>query len=330
MELKYPWVIYLGIAAAIILVFISFKSNGNYKDGRKVANDSAIKNSSYYKKLKREYTVYKYIVIITTILSVLLTSILIARPIKVDTVVQEIHNRDIVLCLDTSDSTDECNIAICDRMIKLVDEFKGERIGVTIFNGKPVNLVPLTTDYQYVKSVLERLNDAFKSNASFMDPIRGYKYAGTLCEDGRGSSFVGDGLVAGALNFYDLKDNPDRPRIIIYLTDNDVMRADGKEYATLKEAMEICGKYNIKVFSLAPKNVVDEDDFREYTEATGGKFYVYTSDKVVDKLRDDVQSTDSAGIKTTEINVTDEPQTIIIILVVLLLINFVAARRLHL
>ncbi|MCQ2482192.1 MAG: hypothetical protein MJ153_01730 [Clostridia bacterium] len=337
MELMNPWAIYIGLAVAAVVILIGFKANGNYKSGKKVANDNLIKESSYYKRLVTEYKVCKTVVIATTVIAILCTSFLIARPVKIQTLTTEVHNRDIMLCFDTSDSTDECNSAVCDRMIKLVDEFQGERIGITIFNCKPVLLVPLTTDYAYVKDVLKKLKDSceehmrYNNDPFYFDPDYekwGYKYAGTTNDD-RGSSFIGEGLVAAVLNFQDLKEEPDRARIIVFLTDNDLNLISGNVYATIDDAFNICNKYKIKVFSLAPTNIVDADHFQELTESTGGKYYLYKSDKAVDNLRDDVKDTDTSVYVTRETKSTDVPKPFIIALIIALLLNFAAARRLH-
>lgn len=337
MELMYPWVFYASLVVAAIVFLVVFKNKDNFKSGKRVANDEAIRENKYYNRLKMEYRACKAIVLITIVLSIICTSLIIARPVHVDTVVNEVHNRDIMMCIDTSESTDEINSAMCERMIQLVKEFKGERIGITIFNCKPCLLVPLTTDYDYVISVLERLQESFDlhikvaNNPFIMNvdyEVYGYKYAGTITSD-RGSSFIGEGLVGSVLSFYDLEEEPDRARIIVFLTDNWLNLEYGEVYCTLEDAMNICKRYGIKVFSLAPKEVVDEEEFRELTLSTGGEFYIYTSDKVVDELKDAVDKTDTSMMKTTVTTVTDKPETLLIALAVLLTINFIASRRIH-
>lgn len=338
MELMHSWVLYIGLIIAAVVFIIAFKNKNNFGEGKKVANDEMLRENQYYKRLKMEYNIFKMIILITIVLAIICSSLIIARPVKIDTVINEVHNRDIMMCIDTSESTDEINSAMCERMIQLVKEFKGERIGITIFNCKPVLLVPLTTDYDYVISVLEKLQESFDlhikmANNPFMVSIDyevyGYKYAGTTTSN-RGSSFIGEGLVGAVLNFYDLQEDPDRARIIVFLTDNWLNLNRGQEvYATLEDAMNICKKYGIKVFSLAPEEVVDEDEFRELTLSTGGEFYIYTSDKVVDKLRDDVDKTDTSMIKNSITTVTDKPEALIIILTTLIVINFIASRRIH-
>lgn len=337
MELMYPWALYIGLIISGLVFLVVFKSKDNFISGKKVANDELIRENKYYKRLKLRYTACKYVILITMVLSIIDASLIIARPVKVDTVVNEVHNRDIMMCIDTSESTDEINSATCERMIELVKEFKGERIGITIFNCKPCLLVPLTTDYDYVIYVLGRLQESFDAHLKLANnpfafnidyEVYGYKYAGTITSD-RGSSFIGEGLVGSLLNFYDLKENPDRARIIVFLTDNWLNLESGEVYCTLEEAMNLCTKYGIKVFSLAPEEVVDEEEFRELTLSTGGQFYIYTSDKVVDQLRDDVKDTDTSMIKNTITTVTDKPDALIIVLVVLISINFIASRRIH-
>lgn len=60
-----------------------------------------------------------------------------------------------MLCLDVSGSMAEVDMEILDTFLELTDDFKGERIGLTIFNASPVQVFPLTDDYEFVKEHLK-------------------------------------------------------------------------------------------------------------------------------------------------------------------------------
>ena len=84
-----------------------------------------------------------------------------------------------------------------------------------IFNTSPVLLTPLTDDYEYVKDQLDliaqclksrnevNLDDAFSSGYDWIY-YQAYISSGTLIgNEQRGSSLIGDGLAAAAIDFSD-------------------------------------------------------------------------------------------------------------------------------
>ena len=89
-------------------------------------------------------------------LAVLAVSLIVAaaRPVSESTSIPEQRNRDIMLCLDVSGSMLDTDQAIVDVFAKLVGSFKGERIGITIFDSSAVMVFPLTDDYEFVADEL--------------------------------------------------------------------------------------------------------------------------------------------------------------------------------
>ncbi len=311
-----PWVMYIGVPILIFLSVLRFKKKDTYKEGKKVANASLIEDTPYFKKLYKEYKCLCIVALIALLIAIALSFVLLARPARIDTVNPEIHNRDIFLCMDISDSVDELNLDICDKLKQVVEQLDGERFGISIFNGQSVLLVPLTNDYEYVLDALTKMEEAFKQNigdSTLDDMLNGnydwdsyyYKYGGTLAEEG--SSFIGDGLISALYSFPDLENNNDRSRMIIFTTDNDL---NGEPLVTIEEAAALCKKNDVKVFAVAPEYIVDEDVFKKAMLSTGGGYYKATSDKVYDKMVEDIKKTDTslAGIKQTETIITDQPK----------------------
>lgn len=162
MELMFPQILFIGIPIAIILTFFVNKRKDTFKNGKKVANTGFIKESPLYKKLIIKYRIFSIAAISGLWLSLLFAILMLSRPAKVDTVETDLRNRDIFICMDISNSVDELNLEICGEIRKMVKELNGERFGITIFNGQPVLLVPLTTDYDYILETLDHLEAAFE------------------------------------------------------------------------------------------------------------------------------------------------------------------------
>lgn len=255
-----PWVMFIGVPVIAVLCALSFKKKHQYEQGKRVANTCLVEETTYFKKLYREYKILRGLALGMLLVSIALGFVMLARPAKVDTVSPEIHNRDIFLCMDISTSVDDLNLEMCDQLKQVVEELNGERFGITIFNGQSVLLVPLTNDYQYVLDTLDTMKKSFDYSIEMSNPSFDYltedfdwasynfKYEGTLAEEG--SSFIGDGLASTLYNFPDLENNNERSRMIIFTTDNEL---NGEPYVTVEEATSLCKKNDVKVFAVVPE-----------------------------------------------------------------------------
>lgn len=328
MELVFPWVLYIGVPVLLGLLLLNFlkKKKDVYEKGQKVANVGFIEETSYYKKLFMQYKVLCAIVLGCLLVSIGICFVMIARPAKIDKINPEIHNRDIFLCMDTSDSVDELNLEICDELKNVVKELNGERFGITIFNGQSVLLVPLTTDYDYVLETLDNLEMAYKESLGLISSNSGfayyYKYAGTISD--YGSSFIGDGLASCLYNFPDLKENSERSRLIIFTTDNQL---NGTPFVTVDEATKLCARNDVKVFAIAPENVVDEEEFKTAIESTGGCYYQATNVHAFDKLISDIRKTGTSSMETVQTVITDQPEALFIWLLIMIGAYLVVSRK---
>ena len=207
---------------------------------------------------------------------------------------------------------DELNYAICDNLKKVVKELDGERFGITIFNGQTVVLVPLTNDYDYVLETIDHLQQVLwssinemESGAKFNLQDYYYKYSGTLLQTNE-SSFIGEGLATTLYSFPELEEDNGRSRSIIFTTDNQL---NGKPLITIKEAAELCTKYDVKVFAIAPDHVEDEVNFRNYMLGTGGKYYKNTAPGAYKQLIKDIEATDTSETAILDVQtlILDKP-----------------------
>lgn len=332
MELMFPVAIFVGVPLAIILTFITIKRKDVFQHGKKVANTNFLEATPLYKKLQTEYKVFSIVAIVCLWISLVLAIIMLSRPVKIDAVSTELHNRDIIICMDISDSVDELNLQICNELKEIVKDLNGERFGITIFNARSVLLVPLTSDYDYVMETLNTLEDAFEYSissdeffSSELSDLYYYKYEGTLSE--YGSSYIGDGLASALYNFPDLKENDERSRMIIFTTDNEL---NGTPFVTVEEAAALCTMNDVKVFAVTPENIIDETAFRNAMNNTGGGHYEATSTKVFDNLKDDIRLTSTSSMEDIRITITDKPEVLFVLLLVFITIYFILSRKVKL
>ncbi len=335
MDLVCPAVLYIGVLCAILLLFLNRKKKTEYKDGTKVANTAFVEETEYYKKLWKRYRCLRAVALAGLWLSMIACLFLLARPAKMQTIHPQLHNRDIFMCIDVSNSVDELNLDICRELKNVVKELDGERFGITIFNGQAALYVPLTNDYRYVLKSLDKLEMSFRHSLgeipeelAYVDGEKitdYYKHMGTLSD--YGSSFIGDGLASCLYNFPDLKENDERSRLIIFTTDNEL---NGTPFVTLEDAAALCKKNHVRVFGVAPENIVDEAQFKKAMESTGGGYYRATSSKAFDELLEDIRLTDTSVMEDVKTQILDYPQVPFIFLLFFLGIYFICSRKVRL
>lgn len=212
MELMYPIAIILCFIIAIAIFLINFKKKKKYLDGKKVANTKYIKETEYYKTKVKTYQLLSKVIKILYVLCIIISSILIARPVVIQTRSEDIYNRDILLSIDLSGSQDEVNLELVKQFRNLVPKLEGDRIGIVIFNTCPVVYCPLTEDHEYIDECLEYMqkqlqieidNDGYISVTSedAADTLSFFNGGVIANNDERGSSLVGDGLARNNLCF---------------------------------------------------------------------------------------------------------------------------------
>ncbi|MBP3708717.1 MAG: VWA domain-containing protein [Clostridia bacterium] len=331
MELVYPWVLIIGIPLLIITILWKIKRQDKFKSGSKVANTKYVTNMPYYKKIMRKYKFLSATIKVVCVLTIILSLILFARPVSVDTIEPEKYNRDIFLCMDISTSVITINKQVVQQFKKIVKELNGERIGITIFNRSAVIMVPLTDDYDYLLDTLDKLEEGFDSfgeNANIVSlSDYYYNYAGTMeGPDERGSSLIGDGLASCVYGFSNLEEN--RARTIIFSTDNDLQ---GTPIYTLKEAAQVCKSKGVTVYGITTSLVRNEEDFKDAMELTGGNLYQSDSSTTIKDIVENINNREKTLLKENKKTIkTGIPQVPFIMLVISILVLFVLNKRVNL
>lgn len=322
MELRYPFVIVILVLLVIASFFLFKNKKKNYTAGSKIANTHYVKNTSYFKKKLKEYKIMITLIQVACIIGIISSIVLISRLARVETTNMNEYNRDIFLCMDVSSSVDDLNLELVETLKDTVTSLKGERFGISIFNSSSVILVPLTDDYDYVASILDKIKTSIEVNNNISSIssddkdyfyYRNYVLSGTLeGNEQRGSSLIGDGLTSCVYSFSNLEE--ERTRIIIFTTDNDLA---GTPLVTLDKAAQISKKNGIKVFGIGTKLMYSKDktEYENAVLATGGKFYLHSNSTVGD-IVSDIESTSKSLLKDQVITKKiDMPQVPFLILV---------------
>ncbi|MEA1263905.1 VWA domain-containing protein [Microbacterium sp. STF-2] len=241
----------------------------------------------------------------------IVAGVVAARPMSAQTIQPVNTSRDIMLCLDVSGSMTEVDVEVLNVFDELLDSFEGERIGLTIFNSSPVQIFPLTDDYDFVREHIESMTQSF----DYVDQVPEH-WVGTL--NGDGASLIGDGLAACTMGF----DNPDaeRSRSVIFATDNEV---NGASIVTLDEAAAYAASKDVRVFALNPVQGKDADVSAELSaaaEATGGAAFGLRDTTTVSDIVTQVQEQEATELRgEAQVVWTDTPNLWIVLLSICLL-----------
>ncbi|WP_347124258.1 VWA domain-containing protein [Microbacterium sp. SY138] len=241
----------------------------------------------------------------------IVAGVVAARPMSAQTIQPVNTSRDIMLCLDVSGSMTEVDVEVLNVFDELLDSFEGERIGLTIFNSSPVQIFPLTDDYDFVREHIESMTQSF----DYVDQVPEH-WVGTL--NGDGASLIGDGLAACTMGF----DNPDaeRSRSVIFATDNEV---NGASIVTLDEAAAYAASKDVRVFALNPVQGKDADVSAELSaaaEATGGAAFGLRDTTTVSDIVTQVQKQEATELRgEAQVVWTDTPNLWIVLLSICLL-----------
>jgi hypothetical protein len=293
------WLLPVAAAAAGAAVWAALRSN-RLSNGRRrpVAHADRLTALPEYQAALRRHR--RWLVLAGAACGVLLvsTAVAAARPLDVSTLRPEQHNRDIMLCLDTSGSMSSADAAVADVFAGLAREFDGERIGLTIFDSTAIQVFPLTDDYHYAQEQLHLARDAFdgmQGSSGFFD--------GTW--SGRGSSLIGDGL-ASCINSFPGSDAagsnaPRRSRSVVLATDN---LLSGEPIMTLDQAARLAKDRSVHVHALNPGDLdygsgtgQPGAQLRAAAESTGGSYYALDSPAAVAGIVTAVERTETAAIQ---------------------------------
>ncbi len=282
--MKQPWILLVALFVFFAIIGIAFwrrfqqkgKKPTEKKNTKPLANTASVRQLPEYKAALKKYHLLLLAVgllFITTFSSV---ATIASRPVTITTSRPEYENRDIMLCLDVSGSMNKYVQDLLSYFATLLSEFKGQRLGLTVFDSLYLTIAPLSDDYELLSELLTEMSE---------DPNH---YSSAVAGRDQTSSSIGPGVV-GCVNAFDKLEEQKRSRTIILATDN-------QDYAgkivTLTQAANYAKRYDIAIYGLSTgefrsQSEIDQGDsiyesdelkeFREATLATGGGYYAFSS-----------------------------------------------------
>ena len=162
---QWPWALVaaLLIAALVCLTIVMVSSHRRaYHDEARIYGVQDDLETEHAGALMRVWRRLNRIAVALLACALVLSCILVGRPAHVDAQDEQSSNRDIILCLDVSGSTLPYDHQVLSTYLNLLQHFKGERIGLSIFNSSSRTVFPLTDDYAMVTEQLTQANDMLK------------------------------------------------------------------------------------------------------------------------------------------------------------------------
>jgi Ca-activated chloride channel family protein len=328
MALANFWMIIVALAVVLVALGIGLTlglrraGRGEAGERARVARAERLRAlPSFRQALTRRVLALSGILVLGTVATVA-AGVVAARPMSSQTIQPVNTSRDIMLCLDVSGSMTEVDVEVLSVFEELLEDFEGERIGLTIFNSSPVQIFPLTDDYDFIREHLSSIKESF----DYVDQIPEH-WVGTL--NGEGASLIGDGLAACTMGF----DRPDdeRSRSVIFATDNEI---NGASIVTLEEAAGYAKSKGVRVFALNPVQGKDAEVSAELAaaaETTGGAAYGLRDTTTVSDIVTEVQEQEATELRgEAQVVWTDTPNLWIVVLSVALLSFAVVLWRVRL
>lgn len=329
MELAWPSLLpslLTGGAVAVLVIVMTIRLAHSRRHGIPVAHTDVLFREPRFRRALRAYRSLLVLASVTALVALGASAVAASRIVHSSSTTPEVKNRDIVLCLDVSSSMTSADASILTTFERLARNFSGERIGLVLFDGSPLQVFPLTTDYEFVRSQLQAVEHGLSNKRD------GYAYHdGTSVGDG--SSNIGDGI-AGCLIQFDRIDQK-RSRTLVLATD---YLNVGSSIVSTESATALAIKRGVAIYGLNP---VHHDGrppsvrFQQAAESTGGAYFstrhetdsLAAVQSIVQRVvSDPATATKQSPVKTT----TDTPDEVIWILIAAIGALFALAWRLKL
>ena len=315
--LVWPWALAIVAAVALVVGGVAWLRRDRHRAGRTrwVAATADLDAIPEVRTALRRYVWLRALGAGMLAICLASAAMLIARPMHQQTISERLGTRDIVICLDVSGSMVPFDAAVLDSFTDLIENFRGERVGLSIFNSTSRTVFPLTDDYPIALDEIEegaRILDGVSGSFYSNEQLAAYDRwtAGTINLGMDQASLIGDGLASCGLLF----DNEDdtRSRSIIFVTDNELM---GDPVYSLGQAIDLTSERDITLFGLyggAPqlKGSALEVEFTSLITNAGGHTWFADDAAAIDGIMDQVVQQQTAQLDADpEIRITDTPRT---------------------
>lgn len=204
--------------------------------------------------------------------------LMISRPMTISDDSKEMRSRDVMLCLDVSGSMTNADQTVLRSYLRLVDQLKGERIGLVVWDSAGSLAFPLTDDYVFIREQLESMLVALGDSRSGSTALDGSAIL-RAARVGGGSSLIGDGAMSCLLRFDQHKAK--RPRTVVLATDNQLA---GTPIFTFDEAGKKALRDRVLIMGISPglSEGPEKEEFQSIVERTGGQLLEITDDPLIE------------------------------------------------
>lgn len=274
--MKYTWMFIIPPIAIAIIIFIAwyrYRIHSHDRDLKRVAviaHTKTIKMLPAYRRAVARYRILMACAAITFLAALFSLTAVAARPTSRDERRSESEKRDIVLCIDVSGSTKPYMDSLLEYFMNIVSDkdMREQRFAVTIFDGKPANLIPLTDDYEALSELVNSLSQTYGTNVKddAFRPISSYTVLGSS------SSAIGDGVM-GCINSLDLSEENIRAKSIIIATDN--LYSTESQSVDIGQAARYAERYSITFYGIyiPAYDAAKRSEFINAVKITNGSFY---------------------------------------------------------
>lgn len=161
-ELLHPWVLVLTLLlVAVLCGTVVRRDRRGSRPGPLVAHADRLTALPAYRRARRRHRAALAVATAAAVVAVVGCAVLTARPVSVVAVERDSRSRDVVLCLDVSSSMAPTDAAVLDAFARIARDSPGDRIGLVLFDSRPVQVFPLTDDADYVSTQLARVRAAY-------------------------------------------------------------------------------------------------------------------------------------------------------------------------
>lgn len=303
------WVTLLILVAAMATWAITFWNRRSVRRSPViVANSEFLERVPSFTRAQRTAKALRVLLVVLAVLGVVGSAVLSGRVGTERVQTPAFANRDIVLCLDISGSMYEYDTQILTTVAGMVQDFEGERVGLSVFNSTSRTDFPLTNDYDLIHRQLTHDAEAIDfDEQGYRIGTRQYSeekrrmfsefIQGTRGVDDQ-ASLVPDGLAACAQEFDQAE--KDRSRSIILATDNEV---NGEPLYTLDEAAKTLADRDISLYTFYPGasecSQTCADELKQVTESHGGHFYSSSDPDAIPAILAEIQRTQAVEMGAT-------------------------------
>lgn len=301
-----------------------------------VASDNADFNHEFELQFSK-YRTLNIFLAFSVVIIIIATGLICARPGANVLYDKQMSDRDVMLCLDVSESVLLNDRKILDTYKSIIQDFSGERIGLQIFNSSSRIVFPLTNDYDLVNS---QLSDAISAltpvqnsiSVNALDELEKQKLFNFLSGTTSRSdsvSLVSDGLVQCALPL--IGDSSTSNRSVIFATDN---YSGGTPKFSIEDATKLLADNNISLFSIytgdaSSLGLQKDAELKNATLNNKGYYYSIIDSGSVQKAVADAE-TQTVNNLSSELDsqIQDNPTILISILMCAFLLYFAIRWRL--